>query len=38
VLRVIRADEFELHLGEADRPGMIKTGGEFIYIVMPVNL
>ncbi len=38
MLRVIRADEFELHLGDADRPGMIKTGAEFVYIVMPVNL
>lgn len=38
VLRVIKADEFELHLGDADRPGMIKSGSGFTYIVMPVNL
>ena len=38
VLRAIRANEFELELGEPDRPGMIKSGGDFLYIVMPVNL
>ena len=38
VLRVIKADEFELHLGQSDRPGLIKSGSNFLYIVMPVNL
>ena len=38
VLRVIKAKEFDLHLGESDRPGMIKSGSNFLYIVMPVNL
>jgi DNA polymerase-3 subunit beta len=38
VLRVLKADEFELHLGQSDRPGLIKSGGNFLYIVMPVNL
>jgi DNA polymerase-3 subunit beta len=38
VLRVIKDKDFEMHLGEADRPGMIKSGSNFIYIVMPVNL
>jgi len=37
-LRVVRTKEVELHLGEADRPGMIKAGTEFLYIIMPVNL
>ncbi len=37
VLKVIREDSFELHLGEADRPGMIRSGSHFLYIVMPVN-
>ena len=37
-LRVIKAGEFEFDLGEPDRPGMIKSGGNFVYIVMPVNL
>lgn len=38
VLRVIKADEFELCLGQSDRPGLIKSGANFLYIVMPVNL
>ena len=38
VLRVIRTDEFELHLGEPDRPGLIKSASDFLYLVMPVNL
>jgi DNA polymerase-3 subunit beta len=38
VLRVLKADEFELHLGQSDRPGLIKAGNDFLYIVMPVNL
>ncbi len=38
VLRVINADEFSLKLGQADRPGLISAGDNFVYIVMPVNL
>lgn len=38
VLRVIKKEQFELYLGQADRPGMIKSGNSFVYIVMPVNL
>lgn len=38
VLRVIRANDFELHLGLSDRPGLIKSGTNFLYIIMPVNL
>lgn len=38
VLRVIKNENFDLHLGQSDRPGMIKSGSSFLYIVMPVNL
>lgn len=38
VLRVLKVDTFELHLGQSDRPGLIKSGTNFLYIVMPVNL
>ena len=38
VLKVIKADTFTLELGDADRPGVIKCGSDFLYIVMPVNL
>lgn len=37
-MRVIKTSEFDLELGEGDRPGLIKSGPNFIYIVMPVNL
>ena len=38
VLKIIREDSFELHLGLSDRPGLIKSGNNYIYIVMPVSL
>jgi DNA polymerase III subunit beta len=38
VLRVLKTDALELHLGQSDRPGLIKSGANFLYIVMPVNL
>jgi DNA polymerase-3 subunit beta len=38
VLRVIREDSFELHLGQPDRPGLIKSGPNYLYLVMPVSL
>ncbi|MFC1737574.1 DNA polymerase III subunit beta [Planctomycetota bacterium] len=38
VLRVIREPEFELELGQHDRPGLIKSGKTFLYVLMPINL
>jgi DNA polymerase-3 subunit beta len=38
MLRVIREDSFELQLGQSDRPGLIKSGTNYVYIVMPVSL
>ena len=37
-LRVIRTEEFELELGQSDRPGVIKSGTNFLYVLMPINL
>ncbi|MBN1391275.1 MAG: DNA polymerase III subunit beta [Sedimentisphaerales bacterium] len=37
-LRVIKTPEFELELGQADRPGLIKSGANFLYVLMPINL
>jgi DNA polymerase-3 subunit beta len=37
-LRVIRATEFEMELSQADRPGVIKSGNDFLYVLMPINL
>jgi len=38
VLRVMQTDEFELELGQQDRPGLIKSGKDFLYVLMPINL
>lgn len=38
VLRVIKTPEFELELGQADRPGVLRSGAEFLYVLMPINL
>ena len=37
-LRVVRADQITLALKEANRPGVIRVGDDFVYVVMPVNL
>ncbi len=37
-LRVIRSPDFEMELGQADRPGTIKSGNDFLYVLMPINL
>ena len=37
-LRVIKAADFELELGEPDRPGLLKSGKDFLYVLMPINL
>jgi DNA polymerase III subunit beta len=38
VLRVVKAPEFELELGQSDRPGLIRSGADFLYVLMPINL
>jgi DNA polymerase-3 subunit beta len=38
VMRVIKTPEFELELGQQDRPGLIKSGPDFLYVLMPINL
>jgi len=38
VLRVIKTPEFEFELGQPDRPGLIKSGTNFLYVLMPINL
>jgi DNA polymerase-3 subunit beta len=37
-LRVIKTADFELELGESDRPGLLKSGKHFLYVLMPINL
>jgi DNA polymerase-3 subunit beta len=37
-LRVAHAEEIKIAFKESNRPGVISIGGDFIYVVMPVNL
>src|SRR6478752_9061242 len=37
-LRVVDTDEIALELTAANRPGMLKGGANFLYVIMPVNL
>jgi len=37
-LRIIQTPEFELDLGQPDRPGLIRSGSDFQYVLMPINL
>lgn len=38
VLRVLQAEELTLALKEENRPGVIRQGEAYVYVVMPVNL
>ncbi len=38
VLRVMKTPDFEMELGQADRPGLIKSGTDLLYVLMPINL
>ncbi|MFA5554754.1 MAG: DNA polymerase III subunit beta [Phycisphaerae bacterium] len=38
VLRVIKESTFEMEFGDAERPGLIKSGNDFLYVLMPINL
>lgn len=38
VLRAVEADQFELLLGDSDRPGLIRAGQDFLYVLMPISL
>ena len=37
-LKVVGSDEIVLELKRSDKPGLIKSGNNFVYVVMPVNL
>jgi DNA polymerase-3 subunit beta len=37
-LRVVDSDEISLEMTAANRPGLLKGGQNFIYVIMPVNL
>lgn len=37
-LKVVGTDEIVMELKRSDKPGLIKSGNNFVYVVMPVNL
>jgi DNA polymerase-3 subunit beta len=37
-LRVIQTPEFQMELGQPDRPGVLKSSSDFLYVLMPINL
>ncbi|MGH7178052.1 MAG: DNA polymerase III subunit beta [Tepidisphaeraceae bacterium] len=37
-LRVVDTDEITLEMSAPNRPGLIKGGANFLYVIMPVNL
>ena len=37
-LKVVDADEISFELTAPNRPGLLKAGGTFVYVIMPVNL
>lgn len=37
-LRVIKTPDIEMEIGQSDRPGLIKSGADFLYVLMPINI
>ena len=37
-LRVVDTDEVAFELTAPNRPGLLKGGANFVYVIMPVNL
>jgi DNA polymerase-3 subunit beta len=37
-LRVVNTDEVSLEMLAPNRPGLLKSGDDFLYVIMPVNL
>ncbi len=37
-LKVVDTDEIALEMTAPNRPGLLRAGGDFLYVIMPVNL
>jgi len=37
-LRAVQTPELELELGQPDRPGVVKSGADFLCVLMPISL
>ncbi len=38
VLRILQESEIDMELGQSDRPGVIKSGSDFLCVLMPISL
>jgi DNA polymerase-3 subunit beta len=38
VLRVVHSESVRLHLKDPRRPGLVTSGEDLLYVIMPVNL
>jgi DNA polymerase-3 subunit beta len=38
VLRIVHADAVSFDIKESNRPGLMRCGDDFLYVIMPVNL
>ena len=37
-LKVVQADQVTLEFKAPNKPGVLRTGPDFLYVIMPVNL
>ncbi|MBN1942566.1 MAG: DNA polymerase III subunit beta, partial [Phycisphaerae bacterium] len=38
VMRVISTDEISVEMSAPNKPAVVKAGGDFLYVLMPVDL
>lgn len=38
MLKAVKASELDFDFGQPNRPGLFKSGEDFLYVVMPINL
>ena len=38
VLKIIETDELTLQMKSANKPGLIRAGSQYVYVIMPVNI
>ena len=37
-LKVVEGDDVTIELKKSEKPGLIRSGNNFVYIIMPVSL
>jgi DNA polymerase III sliding clamp (beta) subunit (PCNA family) len=38
VLKVVDTDQVVFEMTEPNRPGLVRCGSDFLYVIMPLNL